>query len=299
MTDNNASANSFELAAHASSASVRRRAFGQFMGLHADEQPGIALIFLGSEHRDLREAVLDYCSEDVVASKAWTEALKNAVSNDKIASNALLCQGLLVIFQRLSKLEDEFVAFYHKCLKHTDADVLYQAYCLAELREETSCEYHDFVKTNIHSEDEDMRIISIQALARLKPDWAIDALKKCAETAVGVEAFHILLSQIHICPPEMRPEFAQKIAFYIENERFAFAAVQALYEFGDASVVPALIRYARSVLSEPTTRIAAAAAAAKLGSKDGIKILKKFASSRHGNPSYAKEQLEKLGLLNT
>ena len=47
-------------------------------------------------------------------------------------------------------------------------------------------------------------------------------------------------------------------------------------------------------MAEPTNRVAAAAAAAKLGSDEGFEVLKKFTQSRHGNPNYARELIGKL-----
>lgn len=286
----------FTAACCSRSLSARRQAFCDFLEQETSVQCKAAMILLKSEYRDLHEAILNYCSEDVVSDMHWRAALKNAISDENTLKCRELCQGLLVIYQRLPEFDPEVSAFCQKCLEHEDADVRYQAYCLAELHEISSDEYLDCVRMFLESSDEDMRIISIQALARLKPEWAMKKLDERAEMATGVEAFHILLSQIHLCDEKSRPLFAQKLAVCVENERFAFAAVQALYEFGDESVVPTLLRYARSILSEPTTRIAAAAAAAKLGSQEGIKILQKFASSRHGNPNYAQEQLAKFGL---
>ena len=206
-----------------------------------------------------------------------------------------LCQALLVFMQRLSgDLEDELMSFGLKCLDHTDIDVRYQAFCLCELRECDTPEYLERVKGWLESRDEDFRIVAIQSLARLRPEWAEKALEERAHHAFGVEAFHILLTQIRICPVERRESFAAQLIPYLKNERFAFAAVQALGEYGNSSATAELLDVAQSFMAEPTLRVAAAYAAARLGSEEGKKWLKKFSSSRHGNPSYAKELLDAL-----
>ena len=284
----------FKKAAQSSSLSVMRKALDSFMNLDGENQARAAIALLASDNKDLRESVLDVCSESVVSSEDWKKVLLETVDDESTVKNASLCQSLLVIFQRCSELPKTIDAFLRICLKHTDADVRYQAYCLAELQEDESEEYLEMVREFLNSSDEDMRIVSVQALERLKPEWGLEALVKAAEKASWLEKFHILLARIHLCSAEERATVAKELSNYLNDDRFSFAAIQTLGEYGTPEEIPALLEYARSFLSEPTTRTAAAWAAAKLGSDEGLKLLKKFVSSRHGNPNYAQELLEKI-----
>lgn len=284
----------YQTAAQSSSLSVMRRALDSFSELKGEEQARAAVALLSSHSAALRENVLEFCCESVVSSQEWKKVLLDVAADELTLKNVSLCQSLLVIFQRCSELPDKILEFGKKCLKHSDADVRYQAYCLAELQEESSDEYLATVREFLKSTDEDMRIVSIQAVARLKPNWGMEALAQAAQKASWLENFHILLSRIQICSVGERAEAAQALSEYLTDDRFAFAAVQALGKYGTADEIPKLLQYARGILSEPTTRAAAAWAAAKLGSEEGIKLLKKFVSSRHGNPNYARELLEKI-----
>ncbi len=284
----------YQTAAQSSSLSVMRRALDSFISLTGENQARAAMALLASDCKELRESVLDVCSESVVSSEDWKKVLLEVATDEHTVKNATLCQSLLVIYQRCSELPEGIEAFCRNCLKHTDADVRYQAYCLAELREENSEEYLALVREFLKSADEDMRIVSVQAVDRLKPEWGMEALAQAAEKASWLEKFHILLTRIHLCSVDERATVAKALSEYLTDDRFSFAAIQALGEYGTTAEIPALLQYARSFLSEPTTRVAAAWAAAKLGSDEGIKLLKKFVSSRHGNPNYARELLEKI-----
>ncbi len=293
--DQNLDLTDYNNAAFCNSFAKQQQIFDQYLKLKGPDKCLAALALFQTPYHDLFEAVLDTCTEDWVDSDEWQECLKSAIGDDRWQNNNRVAQAILILLQRMeSSLKPEFTAFYRKCLDSSDNDVRYQAFCLAELQEENSEDYLERIKKWIQSDDEDFRIVSIQALERLKPEWAAATLKKRAEKAVGVEAFHIVLAQLRVNGSSEREELTLKLMQFVDDDRYSFAAIRALAQYGTKTAVPALLNVARSFLAEPTLRVAAAGAAAKLGSDTGMQILLKFSQSRHGNPKYASELLSEI-----
>jgi hypothetical protein len=277
------------------SLSKRRLLFEQFLDLNPESQPMAANILLTSAYKDMREAVLEYCTSDVVSSVLWQTCIEACLDDAKFTQNMMWCQCVLVLMQRIEgELSDKLSHFCRQMLDASDVDVRYQAFCLAELACTNDADYVSRVRVWAEDSDEDFRIVAIQAIARLQPEWGMEVLERRASVSFGVEAFHILLTQIRLSSAEDRERFIEKLIPYVGDERFSFAAIQTLSEYGNERAVPALLKVAKSFLSEPTVRVAAAGAAAKLGSEKGRKILLKFATSGHGNPKYAEELLDAL-----
>ncbi len=285
---------SFKEAAQSRSSDERWRAFDRFQSLEGKAQSDAGFELLETSNRELRDAVLSYCTQDILTTEPWQKSLSGRIDDSRTYDCVYLCQSVLVLLQRIDGIEASWLEFGRRCLEHKDMDVRYQAFCLLELHNESSDAYVERVKAWLESEDEDFRIVSIQALSRLRPSWALMALEERARYAFGVESFHILLTQIRICPAEKRVDYVPQLMRYLENDRFSFAAVQALSEYGNSTCIGELVAIAKGFMTEPTLKVAAAAAAAKLGSEEGIKLLEKFSKSRHGNPSYASELLANL-----
>ena len=287
-----------KLHAYSNSASLekRREAFELFQKSDEDTQEQVVWDLLDAPYRDIREAVIEFCTPERLNDDAWKSCLLNKVSNVDNSLSVNIRQALLNFIQRLDgTLDDAFVQFYLKALDDDDNDVRYQAFVLAELREDCSESYVARLERWIDSDDADFRIVATQAAARLNPPWAYDKLTKKYKQTSGEEAFHILLTLLKICPDKAQvPEFAHQLVDYAIDDRFAFPAIQALAQYGTQAEIPKLLEVAKSLLAEPTIRVAAAGAAAGLGSEDGMELLKKCSKSRHGNPKYAAELLEAL-----
>ncbi len=283
---------------HAFSASkeLRRMAFEQSLRLTGKQRFDCVVAMLAAPYKDIREAILDSCSEQDIRS--WKPNLIEFLKSFVPQEHTLQTQGILVLMQRLDEdFPTEFIEFYQKCLKIQDPDIQYQAFCLAELREESTPDYLNDVRSFLHSDDVDFRIVAIQALTRLKPDFAFAEIEKRSQSANSLEAFHILLALIRLGNCEQRTTHVVKLSQYLEDERYCFAAAQCIFDYGIQDNIPALLQVAKSFFAEPTNRVIAAAAAAKLGSDEGKSLLQKFSQSRHGNPNYARELLEKLNQL--
>ena len=274
----------------------RREAFDQYLKANDDLKIQYIWTFLDAPYRDIREAVIDSCTSEQLNTSSWKSAIVSKISEPHERLSVNVRQALLIFIQRLEgELDPQIVQFYTEALDDPDADVQYQAFVLAELHEEKSPAYIDRLKQWIDSNDPDFRIVAIQALARLNPDWAFKTLEQKLNQSVGEEAFQILLTMIRICPDQERmPALAHQLIKYAIDDRFAFPAIQAIAEHGTKDEIPDLLSIAKSILGEPTIRVAAAGAAAKLGSEDGRALLVKFSNSRHGNPKYAAELLEEL-----
>ena len=282
---------SWKDAAESASQSVRQQAFSRFEKLAGTERAEAALALLASPYEDLAETVLEVCPAEDVSRPEWTAALEAAAAN----AGALLRPRILVLLQRVEgELPPKIVEFCHAALHDADAETRYQAFCLAEMRGEDSEEYVAEVREWLKSDDEDFRIVAAQAVARIRPEWGRSALEARLIQAADVERFQMLLALLRILPDDERREYEPMLCACVEDGRFSFAAIEALAEYGTNHAVPVLLETARSFLGEPTVRVAAAGAAARLGSDEGRKLLQKFAKSRFGNPDYAKEILESL-----
>ena len=282
--------------AFSASKEQRRLAFEQSLLLTGKERFNCVVAMLATPYKDIREAILDSCTSLDLLS--WKPDLIEFLKSFQPQDHTLQTQGILVLMQRLDEdFPPEFIEFYKKCLKLQDPDIRYQAFCLAELREESSQDYLDTVRSFLHSDDEDCRIVAIQALTRLKPDFAFSEIEQLAQSAANLEAFHSLLALIRLGNCEQRTTHVVKLSQYLEDERYCFVAAQCMFDYGTQENIPALLQVAKSFFAEPTNRVMAAAAAAKLGSDEGKSLLQKFSQSRHGNPNYARELLEKLNQL--
>ena len=274
----------------------RRDAFEQYLKASDDLKIQYIWTLLDAPYRDIREAAIDSCAPEQLNTEPWKSAILNKIGESKDDLSANIRQALLIFIQRLEgELDPRIVQFYRDAMDDSDNDVQYQAFVLAELREENSATYIERLKQWIDSSDPDFRIVAIQALARLNPDWAYKKLEQKLKQSVGEEAFQILLTMIRICPDQTQmPNLSHQLVKYAIDDRFAFPAIQAIAQHGTKDEIPDLIGIAKSLFGEPTIRVAAAGAAARLGSDDGLALLKKFSASRHGNPKYAAELLEEL-----
>lgn len=284
------------LSEHASS-SRRRQALESLFAMEGAERAKLALRLLRTEYKDVRDGIFDLASAQLLSSdKAWEEAIIAEVENkDLLAKDALWRQNLLVLIGRFDGiLAEPLVKFYRSHLDDADEDVCYQALCLAELQLESGDAYLERLKTYTQSADEDLRIVAAQGIGRLKPDWAALELSEMARYASGQEAFHILLARLGLKVKDEQLELVEELKAYLEDERYAYPSILALGTYGSASDIDTLLSVARSFFGEPTLKVAAAEAAATLGSAEGLKLLKDFAQAKGGNPSYAAEALERL-----
>ena len=285
----------FSAAANASSRKTRAQALDAFFTCEAQTKGEIALELLQTSYKDLSEAVLQACTSDIVNTEPFRKALLDALPRTKSSDNTNYRQLFLVLLQRLEKpLERPLAEFCLQELQSKSGDIRYQAFCVAELNNETSAEYLDFVQSALEDSDEDIRIVAIQAVERLTPEWGLKALKKRTDKAMGTEACHLFFTLLKICPEEDRTEYEQKLLPFLNDDRFSFAVMQVLAEHGTPDALPHVLPIAKSFFTEPTIRVAAAYTAAKLGSDEGMNILKKLSESRHGNPTYAQMLLAEL-----
>ncbi|MBQ9244322.1 MAG: hypothetical protein IJ165_14080 [Proteobacteria bacterium] len=291
------SQNSFDISAAACSSSqkIRTEALEAFLAIHDQSKGDAALKLLQTPYKDLSEAILQACTSDIVNTDSFRNALIAALPEVKSSENDNYRQLFLVLLQRLEKpLERSLADFCLEALHAKSNDVRYQAFCVAELNNESSPDYIDFVRTSLNDGDEDIRIVAIQAVERLRPEWGTSALSQRAGKAIDTEACHLFITLLKICTEAERPLYSEKLLPYLEDDRFSFTTLQVLAERGTADAVPHILPIAKSFFSEPTVRVTAAFTAAKLGSDEGMNILKKLSESRHGNPTYAKQLLAEL-----
>ncbi|MCL2325532.1 MAG: hypothetical protein FWC40_03375 [Proteobacteria bacterium] len=272
--------------------SASRRASGLevLCGLGSSAFQSLVLRLLGSEYRDVREGLLALCSVETLKEPGFREHLVAWVGDEEV--DPLVRQGLLVLISRLEgTLEDALTAYYRRCFDDADADVRYQAFWVAELRNEEGEDYLARVRAGTSSKDEDLRILASQAICRLRPSWAEEVLTEQARYALGVEAFHVLLARLSLGDAALRLSLEPSLVAYLNDERFVYPAVLALRDYGSEACIEGLLRVAGSFLAEPTVRVAAAEAAARHGSEKGRSLLVAFSNKRSGNPSYAAEAL--------
>ena len=285
----------FSAAANANSRKARAQALDAFIACDAQTKGKIALELLQTPYKDLSEAVLQACTSDIVNTEPFRSAILEALPGTKASDNLNYRQLFLVLLQRLEKpLERPLAEFCLQELQASSNDIRYQAFCVAELNNETSAEYKDFVRSALDDSDEDIRIVAIQAIERLNPDWGLNALQKRTDKAMGTEACHLFFTLLKICPDNARAQFEEKLLPFLNDDRFSFAVMQVLAEHGTPEAIPHVLPIAKSFFTEPTIRVAAAYTAAKLGSDEGMSILKKLSESRHGNPTYAQMLLAEI-----
>ena len=277
----------------------RCRAAEALETMDPDRRAAVSIRLFDSPYKDIREWIWD--NVEAIPPEIWIEAMRQALSAGVglRQMGVLARQGILVVMQTLAcDFPGELDDFARDCLDDEDSDVRYHAFCVAEMRRASGEEYEKRVKSCLECEDVDFRIIAIQAVRRLKPSWGCDAIKARVRYATGLEAFHARLALLHLCTPEERRNCVEALIPDILNDRYAFAAIEAVglfAEYGSPEVIRALMSVAKGFFTEPTVGVAAAAAAARMGSADGLRWLQKCASSDKGNPEYARILLTKLG----
>ena len=271
------------------SASVRAQVVEDWSALEGEAQAEIAVVLLGVRYKEVREAVLEYAQRDVVSQASWRSVWERSLQ--KARENDLLRANMLVVTGRMSLLSEALLQFIRESFLSSDGDVRYQAFCAAEYQEMTDEPYVAQVRQWLDDSDEDMRIVAVQAMTRLKPACCVEALKARYERARGMEAFLIRMALVRMTSGAEHDVYVAQLIRDVRDDRFSFTAIEALGTFGRpenstlvAEAIAVLLKVARRILAEPTVRVAAAAAAARLGSKEGEAMLKKFASARHGNP---------------
>ncbi len=275
-----------ENANHAS-ASTRARALAAFAKLDDDAQRTLFAALLKSEFKDVREGVLDVLSADKIhADPSWIDAVAALTDSDPDAE-WLLCIGVLALLARFDqKLPANCLVFGENCLKAQNDDLRYQAACFLEMQEDSSEDYVTAITGLLNSRDEDLRIVAVQALSRLKPTGCAQKLAEHARHALGLEGFHVLLARLEVGSDDERRQLEPELIRQLVDDRFCYPAIVALKKYGSKLAIEPLLRIASSFLGEPTLRISAAEAAAQLGSQEGIVWLNKFAK-HSANREYA------------
>lgn len=275
------------------SASVRAQAIEDWSALEGEAQAEIAVVLLGAPYKEVREAVLEYAQSEVVSQASWRRVWEKGLQT--ASGNDLLCANMLVVMGRMVPLSERMARFVRERFSSADGDVRYQAFCAAEYQEMTDEAYVAQVRKWLEDSDEDMRIVAVQAITRLKPEWGEAALTARYGHARGMESFLIRMALVRMTSGVAHDGYAAQLLRDVRDDRYSFAAIEAIGTFGRpensalvAEAIAVLLKVARRIWEEPTVRVAAAAAAARLGAKDGAAMLKKFASSRHGNPMYAR-----------
>lgn len=302
--------------ASSSSAAQRRAALEMWVELDFPQIVEVALQLIESPYRDVREDVVSFCSEEYPENREVAAALCEYVSRRSEDISAEGKESLLAWLTSAAHfLTPEAVSFVHRCFDDPEAEVRYRAFCVAEYAEETSEDYWAHVERWLVDEDEDFRIVAVQAIERraLHSGGQFDeSIGKKLESRLSesseAEGFHIRLALLRLSPPACRASAVRRMISDIEDARYSYPAIDAVMRYGSqpryyamdesgegeatrASVVEALLRVSRSFLGEPTVRTAAAAAAARLGSEAGRALLESFAHSRRANASYARELL--------
>jgi hypothetical protein len=140
----------FEMLAHSASLEKRIQAVEKLEQLPHHEHFLCSTVLFDTPCHDLWEAVLDTCTTERVSSDEWQRSLSDYLNEKKGNLSARVQQSLVICIRRIEgKLSEVFKDFYHQCLQSEDMDVRYQAFCLAELQEESSAEYVEFVKNPI------------------------------------------------------------------------------------------------------------------------------------------------------
>lgn len=271
---------------------TRAHALEKFASLSAESQREKFAALLKSSYKDVREGVLEILdAETLNADPAWMEAVIELVDSDPV-HELCLCIGILALLSRFeSKLPKRCLEFGEACLDTDNDDLTYQAAYFLETQCDERVSYSRKVIQLLDSPDEEIRIIAVQALTRLRLGEAIELLDNCAQRAVGIEAFHILLARLELGNAEKRGELEPELIRHLWSDKYCYPTVVALKKYGTSNAIQPLLVIANGKWTEPTLRIAAAEAAATLGSVVGIQLLQQFAK-KSGNCAYAKEALK-------
>ena len=279
-----------EMANHPSS-QIRQRAILEFASLDFEEQQNFFAELIQSPYKDLREGVLDVLSADVLQSnESWLNVIAKHFPENP-TTTTLLSIGLLSLLARFENVPDsQCLRFAEQCLRSDNADLQYQAIVFLELQNDSNPTYIEALSPLLEAGDEEVRIIAIQAIARLAPPWGATKLATHATHTHGIEGFHTLLARLALGDEAIHRSLEPDLIRSLYQDRFCYPAILALKQYGSDRCIEDLLRIAGSFFGEPTMRIAAADAAAKLGSDEGIRWLRKFAQ-KSGNTDYAKQML--------
>ena len=261
----------------------------------------------------MREDVVSFCCEEYSNDRGVAEILCDYISKHANDISTYAKESLLIWLASVaSYLTPEVKSFVGRCFDDADDEIRYRAFCLAEYAEESSEAYWARVEQWLGDEDEDFRIVAVQAIERrvlqsgAPADEAIlSKLESQLSRARDTEGFHIRLALLRLCAPSERAEAVRRIIGDIEDARFSYPAIDAVMKYyvtddageGNATriaAIEALLRVSRGIFGEPTVRTIAAATAAQLGSSAGRELLESFSRSRRGNASYAQELLSSL-----
>ena len=275
------------------SAGVRLDALEQFAALDADGRKAVLAGFLKSPYRDVREGVLDVLDDEALAADGWLDALGELIDSSPEAEPHI-CIGVLALLARYpAGLPEKYRRFGMNCVERGDEDVCYQALCFLEQQECGGEEYLGVLEKMLDSRDSEIRIVAIQGVTRLRPAWALEKLEKMAHRAGAYESFHILEARMEIGDSELRRKLEPDVEHCLHDGRFCYPAIVLLKKYGTAAAVDELLGVAGRFFEDDTLRIAAADAAASLGSEKGFAMLKKFAK-RSQNREYAMNALQEL-----
>lgn len=279
-----------EMANHPSSL-IRQKAILEFASLKSEEQQTLFVELIQSPYKDLREGILDVLSAEVLQSNAsWLNVIAKHLPENP-ATTTLLSIGLLSLLARFENVPDNpCLRFAEKCLRTDNSDLQYQAIVFLELQNDGNPAYLEALPPLLEAADEEVRIIAIQAIARLAPHWGASKLTTHATHARGIEGFHTLLARLTLGDEATHRTLEPDLIRSLYQDRFCYPAILALKQYGSERCIEDLLRIAGSFFGEPTMRIAAADAAAKLGSDEGLRWLRKFAQ-KSGNTDYAKQML--------
>jgi len=279
------------------SASKRGEALQLFSQMSPDDKRNNWIPFFSSPYRDLREGLLELLPQDELeADPAWLASISEQTSIS-VEDNPLVAIGMLALLARFSqKLDRHFIEFAESCLRSTIADLQYQALVFLELQCDDSDFYVKTIESLYDSNDSDMRMIAYQATERLAPAWGLEKLANAAKRARGAEGFQVLLSRLHLGDGDLRKNLEHLLILKLFDDRFCYPAIDALKKYGSEACVDSLLKIAGSFFGEPTIKVAAAEAAAVHGSSKAVELLRKFASKKRGNPEYARQALQQLGL---
>lgn len=190
--------------------------------------------------------------------------------------------------QRLTALLDRLAT-------HDDPDVRYQAWAARELRGESGPAYVAALCARLeHDDDAEIRVIAAQGLTRLGGgEEVIAALEGALRRATAAERIHHLLALAHLGAPGLTAALLDEA----RRGQFRFPALVALGEYGDPAAIEPLLKLARGWFGEALHKVAASAAAARLGSGEGRALLERFAASKKPElRGFALQSLAQMGV---
>lgn len=305
--------------ASSSSAAQRRAALETWVDMDRSDLIEVALELIGSPYRDVREDVVSFCCEEYSNDRGVAEILCDYISKHANDISTYAKESLLIWLASVaSYLTPEVKSFVGRCFDDADDEIRYRAFCLAEYAEESSEAYWARVEQWLGDEDEDFRIVAVQAIERRvlqsgapADEGLLTRLESQLSRASDTEGFHIRLALLRLCAASERAAAVRRIIGDIEDARFSYPAIDAVMKYGSKAeyygmddagegnatriaAIEALLRVSRGIFGEPTVRTIAAATAAQLGSAAGRELLESFSRSRRGNASYAQELLSSL-----